>query len=348
MFLAITLLAALPMAARAADDEPQELFVINEERPVPAYTPDELPAKLALATEKSDPEAQYTIGAMLYYGKLIEQDKFKGEKYVKLAADAGYVPAMTQMAIINMDRESHTLALDWLFKAVKEGEKNPDPWACYLLANYYDEGKHIFKSYPKAKELYDTAAKGGILNASLKLGFYYQYGKGVEKDLKKAIAYYQYVGEYGHPEFQLKVAQLLQVLYGQMSQTTENQAEIFKWQLKAAELGDHTAIITVAQAYFEGMGVEKNYPEAIKWYSKAAEDGHVDSMVKLAQIYTNGVGTPIDYEKAAKWYMKAAENGSAEGAWNLGHLYANGLGVPQDDNESKKWFARSRTLGSTR
>jgi TPR repeat protein len=109
-FLLLIMLSLFgPLPARA-EDAP-EMIIINEERPIPYYTPEELPAKLALATEKNDPEAQYTIGTMLYYGKLIEQDKFKGEKYVELAAKSGYVAAMTQMALIKRDKEDHTLAV---------------------------------------------------------------------------------------------------------------------------------------------------------------------------------------------------------------------------------------------
>lgn len=335
-------LSAGASGSSAAEKQSAELMV-QEERPVPFYKPEELPEKIKKASEENDAVAQYTIGTMLYYGNLVEQDKFKGEKYIAMAAESGYAEAQAQMAYINMDRGSHTLALEWLYKAAAQKE----PWACFRLAQYYEEGKNVFQSDEKAIKYYEIAVDAGILNAALKLGHFYQYGIGVEKDNRKAIAYYEYVAEKGNDDFKLHVSLLLVRLFAELgnnSEGGESKEDIFKWQLRAAEMGDVSSMVGTAQSYFEGIGTEKDYIKAIEWYQKATQYGHLPSMVKLGQIYANGLGTEINFEEAAKWYRKAAENGSSEAAWNLANLYENGLGVPKDEIEAKKWHARAKSL----
>ncbi len=344
VFLATGFISA-PLLVHAEDGDAMELAV-EEERPVPFYKPEELQEKIKKASEENDPVAQYTIGAMLYYGKLVAQDKFKAEKYITMAANAGYAEAQTQMAYIHIDKSSHTLALEWLYKAAAQKE----PWACFKLAQYYEEGVHVFKSYDKAREYYEIAADAGIMNAVLKLGTYYQYGIGVEKDNKSAIAYYEFASEKGNDDFRLHVSLLLTKLFVELGNNPEEQQgeskeQIFKWQLRAAELGHLDSIVATAQAYFEGIGTTVDYVKAIEWYKKATEYGHLVSMVKLGQIYANGLGTSINFEEAAKWYRRAAENGNAEAAWNLANLYENGLGVEKNDAEAEKWHFRAQQLG---
>jgi TPR repeat protein len=348
----LCVMLALPTSVAAQQEESQVMLPeisVQEERPLPSFSPSEVPEKIKQATEGNDPVAQYTLGVMLYYGKSVERDVFKAEKYITMAAKNDYAPAQTQMGYIHADKNGHTLALEWFNKAAAQNE----PWANFRLAQYYEQGINVFKNYEKARKYYEVAADADIMNAVLKLGTYYQYGIGVEKDVETAIAYYEYAADKGSEDFKLHVSLLLVNLLSELANNPESQEvhtkeKIFKWRLKAAEMGDLDSIVTTAEAYFEGIGTPVDYEKSIAWYKKATEHGHLISMVKLGQIYANGMGTEINFTEAAKWYRRAAENGNVEAAWNLANLYENGLGVTKDPAEAQKWYYRADMLKQKR
>ena len=77
------------------------------------------------------------------------------------------------------------------------------------------------------------AAEQGIAEAQYRLGYCYEYGKGVEKSLTEAV----------------------------------------KWYRKAADNGDSNAQYVLGNCYKYGKGVEQSFTEAAKWFRKAADQG---------------------------------------------------------------------------
>ena len=47
---------------------------------------------------------------------------------------------------------------------------------------------------------------------------------------------------------------------------------------KAAEAGNVEAQVKLAEYYYDGTGVEKNFAEAARWYKKAAAQGNTVAM----------------------------------------------------------------------
>lgn len=64
----------------------KELYVAGQYKQ--AY---QIASKLA---EKGSPEAQYLLGYLVYYGQGVARDKEQGSKWIQMAADAGYRPAI--------------------------------------------------------------------------------------------------------------------------------------------------------------------------------------------------------------------------------------------------------------
>lgn len=99
----------------------------------------------------------------------------------------------------------------------------------------------------------DRANKGSAL-APFSLGYCYQHGEGVEKNLVEAA----------------------------------------KWYSIGAERGDFQAALELAGMYLEGQGVQRNEEKAIEWYVKIGKsDGEVASMARtkllvLARNYSLG------------------------------------------------------------
>ena len=79
--------------------------------------------------------------------------------------------------------------------------------------------------------------------------------------------------------------------------------------------------------------------EAAGWYRKAADQGNTTAEVHLADLYRDGRGVTRDMAEACAWYRKAADQGDAGAQGTLGLLYSVGMGVAHDDVEAYYWLS---------
>ena len=149
------------------------------------------------------------------------------------------------------------------------------------------------------------AAEQGIAEAQYRLGYCYEYGKGVEKSLTEAV----------------------------------------KWYRKAVDNGDPNAQYVLGNCYKYGKGVEKSLTEAVKWYRKAANDGDIAGQLALGECYKYGKGVEQSFTEAAKWFRKGATQGYDYAQYELGKCYRDGKGVQQSYKEAEKWFRKAADQG---
>ena len=116
---------------------------------------------------------------------------------------------------------------------------------------------------------------------------------------------------------------------------------------RLAEQGDADAQALLAEVYYNGRGVERDYAEALRWARLAAEQGNVRGQSLLGVAYYGGNGVDRDPAEAARWARLAAEQGDAGGQVVLGALYLNGTGVPQDDVSAYVWLALAASDSET-
>lgn len=113
------------------------------------------------------------------------------------------------------------------------------------------------------------AAQKGDKQAQLEVGRMYEKGRGVDQDMKKAVA----------------------------------------WLEKSAAQGQPTAKAELGILYFEGDGVAVNAGKAFVLLSAAAAAKVPSAQFYLAKIYEQGKGTRQNLTAALKWYREAAKNG---------------------------------------
>lgn len=152
---------------------------------------------------------------------------------------------------------------------------------------------------PPGIQALSERALAGDAGAQLGLGFAYDTGSGVERNL----------------------------------------AEAAKWYRMAADQGLAQAQHNLGVMYAQGNGLPFDPLQAIRWYLKAANQGHRDAQFNLATHYEEGQGVPQDLTAAHDWYLKAAEQGLPEAQYNLGNLYAVGLGIARNNVLAYKWIA---------
>lgn len=88
-----------------------------------------------------------------------------------------------------------------------------------------------------------------------------------------------------------------------------------------------------------------DYATALREYRLLAERDVVQALVSLAEMYRDGEGVDQDYAEAARWYRRAAEQGNASAQKSLGTMYSNGMGVAKDLVNAYMWYHIASTSG---
>ena len=126
----------------------------------------------------------------------------------------------------------------------------------------------------------------------------------------------------------------------------------FKSLKALAEKGDARAQFQLANKFYYGEEVAKDYVQSFEWASRSAAQDNPKAKYRLASLYLQGIGIAKDEDKAmalfkecAEGIRKLAEQNDAQAQSNLGWMYHTGQGVEQDFKEALKWFQEAADQG---
>jgi hypothetical protein len=104
------------------------------------------------------------------------------------------------------------------------------------------------------------------------LGHMYEDGVGVEKNISKAIKYYEQAASKGFPDAECRLGHI----------------------------------------YYRGQAVPRDTKKACKWLTRAANHDMAEAQNTLGHMYLIGDGVKKDLQLASQWLHKAAANGIKE------------------------------------
>lgn len=141
--------------------------------------------------------AKYTLGKALLDGELLMQDIPQAIKMITDSADKEFVHAQYLLGKLLYKGEilpqDMWLAIDYLEKAAEQ----ENPYAAYL-AGKLRLTEDAVKNIPKAIRNFEIAAENGNHYAEYMLGKLYLYGKEIEYDYDRAMAYLTASAEHGN------------------------------------------------------------------------------------------------------------------------------------------------------
>jgi serine/threonine protein kinase len=194
------------------------------------------------------------------------------------------------------------------------------------------DGEEAFQQgdYDRAYSILRPLAEAGVALAQDRLGYMYENGASVPKNLeianlwiKKAINQYRNQAEIGDGKAQYQ----LSLIYQNGRGVAKNEAEAIRLLQEAAENSDIDAQSALARAYEYGSGVAKDKAKANLWnrkaadrYLKAAQGGDPKAQFKVGNMYDIGFVFPKNQKEAINWYRKAANQGQKEAIWELKKL----------------------------
>ncbi|MDO5768847.1 MAG: tetratricopeptide repeat protein [Psychrobacter sp.] len=127
--------------------------------------------------------------------------------------------------------------------------------------------------------------------------------------------------------------------------TSEKPTSEFSRVKAKAEAGDKEAQYDLADMYFRGVGVEKNYQTAVKWFLVSAQQNYEYAQEMMAMVYYSGYGVPQDYGKAKQWLDLLISKNNPKAQNLLATMYTYGQGVEQDNHKALTLFRQAANQG---
>lgn len=250
------------------------------------------------AADAGEVEGIYMVGQCLTNGWGVEPDEAKALDWYLKAASENHIDAMTELGVIFLGKKNNEEAFDWFNKAaalVEESEISAFDRPLYYLARCHQAGLGVEKNLDKALEYFNLVSTRGVqykYHAELRLAHMYFDGDGVIADENKAFELFEEAASNGIDEEILSDAMYMT---GRClydgTGTAVDKSAAFDWFTKAALLGNVEAMVCAADMYFNGGYCEQNYRTAFLLYRRAAELGNVRAMYMLGQCYFAALGT---------------------------------------------------------
>jgi TPR repeat protein len=197
---------------------------------------------------------------------------------------------------------------------------------------------------PFSKEVL-ASAEDGSSEDQFSIAFCYLNGEGVKKDPLEAKKWFIKVAENNTHigDTKVRAQRKLAEMLGDYSDM-RNDEESIQWYRKAAESGDITSQLKLAEILPRKNRSEKyEEDEAESWLIQAASSGSVEGLLQLGKYYLDQ--NDDRKNQAFAVLLKATGLGQGEAAYLIGTLYQQGKGVMKSHQEALKWFKVARKNG---
>lgn len=185
------------------------------------------------------------------------------------------------------------------------------------------------QSFDHIKSLAET----GNVEAQFYLGNLYENGKGCEKDIHKAIYWYEKSLANGNKH----VAPHLGIAYHSIEEYSKAYSQFMSFVQISDNLHIDEGIYGISEFLIGlynlyGMGVVKDEASGVAWLEKAKSDGDDNAFIILGNCYLKGIGTPKNPTKSFELYKEGFERfkDKQEFAIKLAMCYLEGYGCTQD------------------
>lgn len=221
----------------------------------------------ALLAAPDVPEVVYRVAMGIREGILTAERPDQAATLLRIAAEAGYVPAMKAYAEVLVAGDGVPAdiraAIGWYERAADAGDGGA---AADLFRLVVIDQTATEEDRARAWARLLKAAEGGAPDAMREVGVRLQLGSAVPADPAGGAA----------------------------------------WLKRAAEAGDGQAMREIARSYAAGFGVPLSPADSVMWLEKAAARGEARAMYELALVYQTGFGGRTDPQRAEE-LLEAAQ-----------------------------------------
>ncbi|PIK40775.1 putative cytochrome c oxidase assembly factor 7A [Apostichopus japonicus] len=176
----------------------------------------------------------------------------------------------------------------------------------------------------------------------LRLGDFFS---GIKKDYEQAsVAYTKSCEDYGQPRGCSKLA--AQYLYGKG--VTKDIPKAMKYFTKSCDGGSVEGCYGIASILVSDQlnpAKKKEATKATSYFDKSCDKGHGESCFRISAMYLTGLGDlSKNLTKSREYAAKSCELNNVYGCANLGRMYALGDGGEQNEELAKKYRNKAKDL----
>ena len=259
---------------------------------------------------------------------------------------AAAAAAQTSAAAAEEAEENEAMIVDLKFMA---GTGDWD--SAFDLGVIYTTGSHgVAKSAAEAVQWWTKAAKNGVADAAYNLAVLYHHGEGIDKDLVKAMEYYEVAVALGNPDAPPALAGLhsLLVLEGGGQEGRLAMMEAYE---AAADGGDADAMFKLGNSHARGdAGKEVDFTAAGTWWAQGASEGHGGCLHNLLEHASDcGVGDEVvgteggekDWTRVETRLEEPLARALPGLQFLAGNLYRFGHGVERSEGKCVEYLTKS-------
>jgi TPR repeat protein len=178
------------------------------------------------------------------------------------------------------------------------------PNVAYQVALELERGTRGIQDRNAAGHLIKVAAERGDSAAATHLAKLLSGSENIE-DQRQAVQWYSLAAQ---DKDNAAAGQGLARLLS-LRPTGEIVSSIFVGLEKAAEAGNNEALLGLAHAYSEGIGVSASPERAVSLLQQAADAGLPEAKYRLGLMYKSGLGVNMDLNRAIELMSSAQESG---------------------------------------
>lgn len=193
------------------------------------------------------------------------------------------------------------------------------------------------------------AVAQGNAEAMANIGDLYKNGKGVSKDMKQAIQWYEKAASQEKPS--ADALSSLSLLYRDGNDVAKDEKKAGELLEKACNLGDAQSCFYRAADYENGRdGTQKDLSKAVIFYEKASNFGDNRASEELSNAYLEGkLGLEEDIQKAFFYLERAGDRGNEKALKDLVEIYSEGvekdeIKIPADPVKMEEWRKKAEEM----
>jgi TPR repeat protein len=163
--------------------------------------------------------------------------------------------------------------------------------------------------FRKARQWFERSSEKGDLYSMANLAIMYDAGVGGPRDPERAAQLRAQVKAGPDKNLARKATSNPGNLATAAAWQSGHYADAINAAQQAAAKGDANAQALLGKAYYEGVGVNRDYATALFWLNKAVAQGNIDAMFILGLMYEHARGVRQDIPKAMDLFDRAAAKG---------------------------------------
>jgi len=294
------------------------------------------------SSESGCSRAKWELAKIFRDGSIVENDDDLFLYYAKAAAEAGVPEAKMEIGIHcllgGLIPKDERLAFEWMYSAAEQGL----PMAQFMTGYMFGKGVGIVPNIVEQEMWYSKVGISGDADLYYWIGKNFEYGLfNIDIDPFEAGRWYKFGADMGHEKCLICWRAVLEALSGKPKDTLEErEAKLGETDVEK-EKAMRDEALALADQFLE-IGDDKN---AFLNYQNAADLGNPTAMFTLALMYHGGVFVKRSDRMAVELLSQASLAGSEDAQFVMGGMYEEGRGVKKDLGEAVKYYTMAAANG---